>query len=194
MPNAESALASSRKWATQPHLAGSPQDFEDAKDILAQFQENFGIPKPPVTPVFPAGSHRSRSATLGINKLHAPAAWIDEYYPVMNTPVNHSLSVLSEDGRTAWEADLEEDGDPGDPEASKYRTAVPAWHGLSKDGEAEGELIYANYGTKEDYDAIIASGGDLKGKIVLARYGANFRGLKVSTFTACPNQETECVV
>ncbi|KZT71471.1 Zn-dependent exopeptidase [Daedalea quercina L-15889] len=179
VPSTESAFASSRKWATHPHLAGSSEDFEDAKDILSVFQDAFNIPKPPVAPVFPAGSPLSRAATLGINKLPGPVAWIDKYYPVMNTPVNHSLLVLSEDGETVWEADLEEDGDPADPDASKYRTAVPAWHGLSKDGEAEGELIYANYGRKEDYDAIVAAGGDLTGKIVLARYGAIFRGLKI---------------
>ncbi|KAH9833740.1 Zn-dependent exopeptidase, partial [Rhodofomes roseus] len=179
VPSTDSAIASSRKWATHPHLAGSSEDFEDAKDILALFQEHFDIPKSPITPVFPAGSPFSRAATLGINKLHGPAAWIDKYYPVMNTPVNHSLSVLGEDGEAVWEADLEEDGDPADPEASKYRTSVLAWHGLSKDGEVEGELIYANYGRKEDYDAIVAAGGDLTGKIVLARYGAIFRGVKI---------------
>ena len=72
-----------------------------------------------------------------------------------------------------------EDGDPRDPEAAKYRDAVPTFHGLSADGEVTGEVVYVNYGRKEDYDAIIANGGDLKGKIVLARYGAVFRGLKV---------------
>jgi len=36
-----------------------------------------------------------------------------------------------------------------DPEANTYRTSVPAWHGLSKDGDITGELIYANYGNQE---------------------------------------------
>lgn len=103
----------------------------------------------------------------------------------MNTPVNHSLAILGEDGASVWEADLVEDGDPADPEAAAYRDYVPAWHGLSRDGEVEGTLIYANYGTKEDYDQVLAAGGDFAGKIVLVRYGGNFRGLKVGYIAAC---------
>ena len=131
--------------------------------------------------MYPAGSPESRSAVLDINKLRKPPAWIDKYYPVMNTPLDRALSILGDDGQPEWEADLVEDGDPRDPEAAKYRDAVPTFHGLSADGEVQGQLGYVNYGRKEDYDAIIASGGDLEGKIVLARYGAVFRGLKVRT-------------
>lgn len=70
------------------------------------------------------------------------------YYPVLNTPVDHSLEIL-EDGEPVWKADLEEDGDPADEDAANARLAVPAWHGLSKDGSATGQLIYVNYGRKE---------------------------------------------
>jgi len=56
---------------------------------------------------------------------------------------------VNDEGVVEWEADLEEDGDPRDPEAKKYRNAVPAWHGLSKEGDVTGELIYANYGNQE---------------------------------------------
>lgn len=78
-----------------------------------------------------------------------------------------------------------EDGDPRDPEAAKYRDSVPGWHGCSADGEAIGEVIYANYGRKEDYDNLLSIGTNFTGKIVLARYGANFRGLKVRCFFDC---------
>ncbi|KAI0940119.1 hypothetical protein AcV5_001313 [Taiwanofungus camphoratus] len=178
-PNTASAIAASRAYATHPHLAGSTEDFEDAKVILKLFQDEFRIPPPPAPPVFAAGTPASRAATLGISALPAPVAWIDQYFPVMNTPVNHSLAILGEDGAPVWEADLVEDGDPADPEAAAYRDYVPAWHGLSRDGEVEGALIYANYGTKEDYDQVLAAGGDFAGKIVLVRYGGNFRGLKI---------------
>ena len=48
-----------------------------------------------------------------------------------------------------WQADLVEDGDPLDEEAHKYKNTVPTWHGLSKHGTAEGQLVYVNYGSKE---------------------------------------------
>lgn len=148
--------------------------------MLKLFQDEFSISPPAELPVFPAGTEASRNATLSIGKLTAPTAWIDTYYPVMNTPLDRSLQILGTDGSVVWDADLVEDGDPGDPEAAKYRDYVPTFHGLSRDGEVEGELIYANYGRKEDYDDLVAKGTNFTGKIVIARYGAIFRGLKVT--------------
>ncbi|KIO12583.1 hypothetical protein M404DRAFT_124942, partial [Pisolithus tinctorius Marx 270] len=52
--------------------------------------------------------------------------------------------------------------------------------GLSAAGEAIGQLVYANYGTRDDYEKLVEAGVDLTGKVILARYGGNFRGLKVS--------------
>ncbi|KAI0353024.1 Zn-dependent exopeptidase [Trametes cingulata] len=180
VPDPASALQASRDYATHPHLAGSFEDFKDATVILRLFQDNLGILAPPEYPIFPAGTPASREATLGIPKRHKPAAWIDIYYPVMNTPLDRSLELLGEDGETVeWKAELEEDGDLRDPEAAKYRDAVPTFHGLSADGVAVGQVVYANYGRIEDYDEIVAKGGNLTGKIILARYGANFRGLKI---------------
>jgi len=209
IPNSESAFQTSRKYATHPHLAGSNADFEDAKTLLSLFQNEFHIRPPHKDPIFPAGSKESRDATLGLTSKYAPGdkkkkhptAWIDVYYPVLNTPLNRSLSIVNDQGLIEWEADLEEDGDLRDPEANKYRTCVPAWHGLSKDGDITGELIYANYGNQEvffhlnvffsgglilffeqDYAQLVAAGTNFTGKIVLARYGGLFRGLKVELF------------
>jgi N-acetylated-alpha-linked acidic dipeptidase len=150
-PNAESALAASRAYATHPHLAGSSEDFSDAKVILELFQTEFGISPPSTKPIFPAGSSESREATLNITNRenNKPSAWVDTYYPVLNTPLDRSLEILGENNDVVWSADLVEDGDPLDEDAHKYRDSVPAWHGLSKDGIAEGQLVYANYGTKE---------------------------------------------
>ncbi|KAH9948392.1 Zn-dependent exopeptidase [Amylocystis lapponica] len=178
-PDAYSALVASKAYATHPHLAGSTEDFEDAKVILELFQSEFGITPSSDVPVFSAGTEDSRSATLGVNKLKGPTAWIDKYYPVMNTPLDRSLEILDSEGKVEWSADLVEDGDSLDPEAAQYRDYVPTFHGLSRDGEVEGQLVYANYGTKEDYDNLLSAGANLTGKIVLARYGGNFRGLKI---------------
>ena len=179
VPDPARALLVSREYATHPHIAGSTEDFDDAAVLLKLFQDELGIVAPPELPVFPAGSPESQNAILGIDKLHKPIAWIDKYFPVMNTPLDRSLAILGEDGRPEWEADLVEDGDERDPEAAKYRDYIPTFHGLSADGDVEGQVVYVDYGRKEDYDAIIASGGSLTGKIALARYGAVFRGLKV---------------
>ncbi|OJA19334.1 hypothetical protein AZE42_00444 [Rhizopogon vesiculosus] len=182
VPSAESALAASRDYATHPHLAGAVEDFQDAKDILALFQSEFGIPTPATEPIYPAGSPESREATLSAtSKLSKPAAWVDIYYPVMNTgnAAGMAVELLGDRNELHWQADLLEDGDPRDETAAKYKDSVPPFHGYSVSGEAIGQLVYANYGSKDDYDRLVGSGVDLTGKIVLTRYGANFRGVKV---------------
>lgn len=180
IPNPASALVASRQYATTPHLAGSEGDYKTATDFLALLQRELGIPIPGAEPVFPAGSSESRNATLSITSLDAPTAWIDVYYPVMNTPLDRSLQILADGGDAVWTAELEEVADETDPEAHKYADAVPTFHGLSRGGEAEGKLVYAHYGRKQDYDELEAKGVDLTGKIVITRYGGIFRGLKVS--------------
>jgi len=52
------------------------------------------------------------------------------------------------------------------------------WNAFSGSGDITAEVVYANYGRKEDFDALKSLGVDVNGKIVLARYGANFRGFK----------------
>ena len=45
-------------------------------------------------------------------------------------------------------------------------------------GDVTAEIVYANFGRKEDFEKLEALGISVKGKIVIARYGGNFRGYK----------------
>ena len=198
VPNPESAQAASRQYTAKPHMAGTSGDFETATAFLRLLQRELGVHSSHKLPLFDAGSPESRDATLGIPKLARPAAWIDTYYPVMNTPLDHSVEVLDEEGNVAWRAELEEVADDTDPDAGKYYDAITTWHGLSRGGSAQGKLVYANYGRKEDYDALVEQGElpdfevtpfsssrktllgvDMNGAIIITRYGGIFRGLKV---------------
>jgi N-acetylated-alpha-linked acidic dipeptidase len=67
---------------------------------------------------------------------------------------------------------------PGDRYQDNPRVVMP-FHGSSGSGNITGEVVYANYGRQEDFDRLAAEHIDLHGKIVLARYGVNFRGVKV---------------
>ena len=179
VPNAESAIAFSRAYATKPHLAGSKTDYDTAVGVLEAIQKHLGIRPPHQAPIYPAGTPKSRNAILNIPFAKKPFAWIDKYFPVLNTPLDRHLEILDGAGNVAWKANLEEVVDQTDEDAHKYFEAVPAWHGLSKDGNVTGQLIYAGYGTKREYDDLVAAGTNFTGKIVIARYGRNFRGLKV---------------
>ena len=52
------------------------------------------------------------------------------------------------------------------------------WNAFSGSGDVTAEVVYANYGRKEDFEKLNELGVKIKGKIVLARYGGNFRGFK----------------
>ena len=54
----------------------------------------------------------------------------------------------------------------------------PGWNSYSGSGDVTAEVVYANYGTKEDFEKLSELGIDVNGKIVIARYGGNFRGFK----------------
>ncbi|KAG1752576.1 uncharacterized protein EDB91DRAFT_1103334 [Suillus paluster] len=180
VPDTDSAIAASRVYAAKPHMAGTAGDFDTAKYFLAHLQEELEIDRSSSDiPLYSAGSHESREATLTIQSLDEPTAWIDEYYPILNSPLDRSLEILGDDGKAVWSAELEEVADETDPYAFQSANAVPTWHGISRGGQAEGTLIYAHYGRKQDYDALVEAGVDFSGKIVLTRYGGVFRGLKV---------------
>ncbi len=66
----------------------------------------------------------------------------------------------------------------GDPYQDDPRVVMP-FNGSSGSGDVTGAVVYANYGRLEDFDELAARGIDVKGKIVLVRYGGNFRGVKV---------------
>ena len=66
----------------------------------------------------------------------------------------------------------------GDRYQNNPKAAMP-FNGSSGSGDVTGQVVYANYGRLEDYKALDDRHIDLRGKIVLCRYGANFRGVKV---------------
>ena len=56
--------------------------------------------------------------------------------------------------------------------------ALPPYVAYQGDGDVTAPLVYVNYGMPDDYEALARRGIDVKGKIVIARYGGGWRGLK----------------
>src|SRR5207253_6498922 len=54
----------------------------------------------------------------------------------------------------------------------------PTVNGYSGAGDATGDVVYVNYGLVEDYTTLDSLGVSVKGKVVVARYGRSFRGIK----------------
>ena len=67
---------------------------------------------------------------------------------------------------------------PEDATSGQTAEQLPAYNAYSIDGDVTGELVYVNYGVPADYEELERRGIDVKGKIVIARYGGSWRGIK----------------
>lgn len=102
----------------------------------------------------------------------------DQYDVYLNYPKagGRAVEILNPDGSLQWSARIEENEDP----AMTHKQA-PAFHGHSKSGDVTGPLVYANYGSWEDFVKLRELGIDTKGAIALVRYygSQGDRALKV---------------
>ena len=105
------------------------------------------------------------------------SAELAEYEVLLNYPVANSV-VLQIVRPTAQPLKVIEDPHPADKDSASP-DAFPAFHGYGVSGNVTGQVVYANYGRPEDFAALDAMGIDVRGKVVLVRYGELFRGLKV---------------
>ncbi len=100
---------------------------------------------------------------------------IVEYKVWMNYPLEISVDITAPAGVEMHGPTREHvDGDPYDNDP---RVVMP-FSGMSPSGDAEADVVYANYGTPEDFEKLEKLKIDVRGKIVLVRYGQNFRGVK----------------
>ena len=93
----------------------------------------------------------------------------------LNHPVSVSLKLLKPEVAAL---SLREEGHIRDKD-SYSDDAFPGFHGYGASGKAAGQVVYANYGTREDFERLESLGLSVEGRIALVRYGKVFRGLKV---------------
>src|SRR3954468_5745731 len=67
---------------------------------------------------------------------------------------------------------------PQDATSAQTNEQLPTYNANSIDGDVTGPLVYVNYGRPADYEELEKNGVDVKGKIVIARYGGSWRGIK----------------
>jgi N-acetylated-alpha-linked acidic dipeptidase len=101
---------------------------------------------------------------------------IVEYRVWMNYPAEISVEMTAPADVTMHGPGREQV--EGDPFQDDPRVVTP-FHGMSPSGDVEAEIVYANYGSPQDFKKLEELKIDVRGKIVLMRYGQNFRGVKV---------------
>ena len=100
---------------------------------------------------------------------------IDTSYVLFPTPKIRVLELVSP---ATYKAGLVEAPVKEDPVSKQTREQLPTYNCFSADGDVTAELVFVNYGVPGDYDELERRGIDVKGKIVIAKYGGSWRGIK----------------
>jgi N-acetylated-alpha-linked acidic dipeptidase len=100
---------------------------------------------------------------------------IEEFSVLFPTPLERHLELVAPGHFTA---SLAEPPLPEDATSGQTAEQLPPYNAYSIDGDVTGELVYVNYGVPADYDELERRGIDVKGKIVISRYGGSWRGIK----------------
>jgi N-acetylated-alpha-linked acidic dipeptidase len=152
IPDAKLAGEHLKTLTAEPHWASSPEDYKTALYVAEKFKA--------------AGLHTD----------------ITPYKVLMNKPVKILIEAFDASGNKLMSGPTPEHVDPtkygGDPFQNDPRI-LPAFNGSSPSGDVTAEVVYANYGTLADFQQLAKLGISVKDKIVLVRYGSNFRGVKV---------------
>ena len=126
------------------------------------------------------GSPHDKSNADWILKQFQAFGWdahIETYRVLYPTPISETLEVKSLNGKP-WKATLQERPIPGDSSSRTKDLTLPAYVAYQGDGDVTAPLVYVNYGNVDDYKRLEELGISVKGKIVIARYGQGWRGLK----------------
>lgn len=97
------------------------------------------------------------------------------YHVLFPTPKFRSLELL---GAKPYKAKLEEVALKEDATSAIKQEQLPPYNAYSADGDVTAELVFVNRGIPADYEELERMGISVKGKIVIAKYGGSWRGIK----------------
>ncbi len=147
-PSGVSASAHSRALSREPHMAGTPAQARTRDYVVAQMR-HWGL------------ETHVRAYDVYLPQPRAVHVWL------LADSASHDSTELA----------LVEGPVSGDTTSSAY-AQVPTFNAYSAVGTGAGEVVYVNYGLIEDYAHLDSVGISVAGKVVIARYGRSFRGIK----------------
>ncbi len=100
---------------------------------------------------------------------------IEQFDVLFPTPKTRLVEMTSPE---KFVLKLNEPSVDGDSTSGQQDEQLPTYNAYSIDGDVSGPLVYVNYGTPADYEELERRGVSVKGKIVIARYGGAWRGIK----------------
>jgi N-acetylated-alpha-linked acidic dipeptidase len=100
---------------------------------------------------------------------------IEQFDVLFPTPLTRLLELVEP---TRFTANLVEPPLPEDATSGLTAEQLPVYHAYSPDGDVTGKLVYVNQGLPKDYEVLAERGIDVTGRVVIARYGGSWRGIK----------------
>ena len=141
----------------------APLIGENLKQLSA-YPHNVGSP----------GSKAVAELILSKYKSYGLDAHLETYTVLFPSPKTRLLELS---GPTKYTALLKEPALAEDA-TSGQANQLPTYNAWSADGDVTGQLVFVNYGLPDDYETLAKMGIDVKGKIVIAKYGHSWRGIK----------------
>ena len=120
------------------------------------------------------GDKANAEYILSLYKKWGWDAQIETFHVLFPTPKTRLLEMTSP---TSYKAILKEPALKEDA-TSGQSGQLPTYNAYSADGDVTAELVFVNYGLPQDYEVLDKLGIDVKGKIVIAKYGHSWRGTK----------------
>jgi N-acetylated-alpha-linked acidic dipeptidase len=130
---------------------------------LARFNRRDGTP----------GDRRGYRRSLRLLRSYGLRAHGESYDVYLSSPKQVEVTMTAPAVRPL--ATIERNGFPWQTDT---RNIVVGSNAYSPSGDVTAPVVYANYGRPEDFATLERRGIDVAGKIVLVRYGQNFRGVK----------------
>jgi N-acetylated-alpha-linked acidic dipeptidase len=160
----DARAAGQRERETRFRTLPSPANLREYMNATSGEPHHAGAP----------GSRRVAEYILAKYKSWGLNAWIEEQEALIPFPTERLVELVAPE---QYRARLEEPPVPGDPDAAEA-ASLPTFNAYSADGDITADLVYVNYGIPEDYEHLERLGIEVKGKIVIARYGRSWRGIK----------------
>ena len=116
-------------------------------------------------------------------------AKIETFDVLFPTPKERVVELVEP---THFTAKLDEPALSIDPTTDQKSEQLPTYHAYAHDGEVTAPLVYVNYGVPADYEQLERMGVSVQGKVVIARYGGSWRGIKPKV--AAEHGATACLI
>ena len=153
VPDAKLAQQHLQALTAAPHWASSPQDYATAQYVADHFK------------------------AAGLQTEIVP------YSVLISKPVSILVEAFDGTGKKLFSGPTREHVAPAaDGAVDHFQDApdiLPGFNSSSASGDVTAPVVYVNYGRQQDFQRLAELGISLKDKIAMARYGQNFRGVKV---------------